>query len=160
MVPCACRLAENLKQDQLHEAIIQQKVKQDQQAQRIASIVENLTCDIENMMVKCDMKMADEKNGVSPDDFQQFQTQLQSSKVAMEKIQQLPQAPQNPIAVLELRNSQQAVRNEADSKEIAMLRQQIVQLQEQVARVTQVQCLSSQKSRRSQAVLPRIPGGA
>ncbi|KNZ48925.1 hypothetical protein VP01_531g6 [Puccinia sorghi] len=135
--------------DQLHEAIIQQKVKQDQQAQRIASIVENLTCDIENMMAKCDMNMADEKNGVSPDDFQQFQTQLQSSKVAMEKIQLLPQAPQNPISVLETRNSQQAVKIEADSKEIAMLRQQIVQLQDQVAHGTQVPATETSTTARS-----------
>ncbi|KAI7947760.1 hypothetical protein MJO28_009668 [Puccinia striiformis f. sp. tritici] len=133
----ACRNRDETEQkmkemtESLQEAVLQQKSNQDQHAQRIASIVENLTSEIDSMMVKCETNSAEEKKGVSADDVHQFQTQLQSSKAAMEQIQELPADYKSSIAELELCNFQQAEKIAADQKEIAMLRQQIDRLQGQ-----------------------------
>ncbi|OAV94527.1 hypothetical protein PTTG_11993 [Puccinia triticina 1-1 BBBD Race 1] len=118
--------------DKLQEAVMQQKTKQDQQAQRIASIVENLSSEIENLRMKCEINSAENTKMFSREDVHQFQTQLQSSKIAMQEIQQLPGNFKTSVAELQLLNLEQAEKISTDEKEIAMLRQQVQQLQRQV----------------------------
>jgi DNA repair exonuclease SbcCD ATPase subunit len=120
--------------------------------------VENLNGEIENMMAKCDLNSVEEKKGFSSHDVHQFQTQLESSKVAMEHIQQHPEASKNSMSELELRNSQQSEKIAADAKEIAMLRQQIVKLQEQATiRTQQVSTMKKKEKKSKTGLSPSTP---
>ncbi|KAA1068502.1 hypothetical protein PGT21_023180 [Puccinia graminis f. sp. tritici] len=124
----------------VQQAVLEQKQIQDQEARRIGSIVESLDAEIENLMSKASSGAdPSEKKGVfSSDDLHQFQTQLKFSKVQMDQIQHVPEHLQNSFTELQSCNSQQAEKIKADEEEIAMLRQQVEQLQAQVTNGTQL----------------------
>lgn len=109
--------------DRVQDAVVKQNIKRDEQAQKIASLVQDLASELDHVLTSC--KSADlKKIHASSDEAHRFQSQLQSGKGAIEKFQQKFDSLINSDVEVQTDHFQQARGADANENGIAILSKQ------------------------------------